>query len=141
MVVGGGVVRQVGVEGTWGGLVLLSGSGWGGGEGGWLRPGGEAGWRLWESRRRCVLWVARAVWVAGDRGRVVGHGLGGPHASSKDHLPGVARTGAGAGLGAGQLGSARGRTRSNWIALAANAGSGWHMDLPTRTTLSPILLA
>ena len=99
---------------------MLGGSGWGGRERGRFRARGEAGRWLRESRRWRVLRVGCAAVGIGGRGRVVGHGLGGPHAS-EDHLPGVARSGACAGLGGG-LGSATGRARSNWIAVAANGG-------------------
>ena len=102
--VGVGVVWQMAVEGTRGGMVLLGGPGWGGGEGGRVRSRGETGRGLWENRRWGVLWVGCCVWIGG--GGVVGHGFGGPHAS-EDHLPGVAQSGAGAELGGGAQSSAR----------------------------------
>ena len=100
--VGGGVVHwKVGIEGCWGGLVLLSGPGWGGRKGGWFRPRGEAGWKSWRWCVLSLLVACAAVGVGGRGGGVVGHGLGGPHACEEDHqvVPGVARSGACAGLG------------------------------------------
>ena len=64
---------------------------------------------------------------------MVGHDLGGPHAS-EDHLPGVARSGASARLGGG-LGSAR----PDALQLDRGGGKSVLLDLPPLAQLSPSL--